>query len=73
MRQEREDGAQGNKEKDFSLRILASRCLWSRAVLLPADFKLKEIQVSELIRCPSLSIIPEMFCFEGCRRQKLQD
>lgn len=49
----KEDGAQGNKE-DFSLRILASRYLWSGVVLLLVDFKLMEIQVSELVRCSVL-------------------
>ena len=48
---------------------MASRYPWSGTVLPPADFKLKEIQVSELIRCPSLCIKPEIFCFEECRRQ----
>lgn len=57
------------KREDFSLRILASRCFWSKAVLLQVDFKLKEIQVSELIRCPSLCVKPEIFCSEECRRQ----
>ena len=69
MRWERERMV--HREKDFSLKILASRCLWSGAVQLLVDFKLKKIQVSErlLIRCPSLHIKPETFCFEECGRQ----
>lgn len=60
-----------HREMQRSLRILALRSLWRGAVLLPVDSRLKEIQVSEhlLIRWHCLSIKPEAFCFEECRRQ----
>lgn len=59
------------REKDFSLRILACRLSSEQGCQLLVDFKLKEIQVSEHIRCPTLCIELETFCFGGVQKTKL--